>query len=48
VAGRENSVTRWRDLAFPALAGLTFAISVIGVIDFARYLVTGTWSGFAL
>jgi uncharacterized membrane protein len=45
---RENSVTRWRDLIFPALVGLTFAISVIGVIDLIRYLFTGTWNGFIM
>ncbi len=45
---RENTLTRWRDLAFPALAGLTFAVAVIGGIDLVRYLFTGTWDGFTL
>lgn len=45
---RENSFTRWRDLAIPALAGLAFAISVIGTIDLIRYLLTGNWDGFSL
>jgi uncharacterized membrane protein len=45
---RESSVTRWRDLIFPALVGLTFAIGAIGVIDLVRYLFTGTWNGFIM
>lgn len=48
VTRRENSLMRWRDLAVPALAGLVFAISVIGTIDLARHLFTGTWAGFSL
>lgn len=48
ITGRENELTRWRDLAIPMLAGITFAILVIGAIDFARYLFTGTWEGFEL
>jgi uncharacterized membrane protein len=47
-ARRENGITRWRDLIVPALAGLVFAISVIGAIDFVRYLFTGTWDGFII
>jgi uncharacterized membrane protein len=45
---RENTLTRWRDLALPALAGLVFALIVIGSIDLVRYLFTGTWGGFDL
>jgi uncharacterized membrane protein len=48
VTRRENSLIRWPDLIIPALAGLTFAISVIGVINLGRYLLTGTWDGFTL
>lgn len=48
VTGRENTLTHWRDLAIPALVGITFAITVIGVIDLGRYLFTGTWEGFNL
>jgi uncharacterized membrane protein len=48
VTRRENTLVTWRDLALPALAGLTFAITVIGVIDAARYSFTGTWDGFDL
>ncbi|MBN2303264.1 MAG: DUF2085 domain-containing protein [Anaerolineae bacterium] len=46
VTGRENTLTRWRDLAIPALAALTFALIVVGGIDLLRYLFTGTWAGF--
>ena len=48
LTGRENSAARWRDLVVPALAGLVFAVSVIGAIDAVRYLLTGTWNGFTL
>jgi len=45
---RENTITRWRDLVFPALVGLVFAITVVGGIDLVRYVFTGTWNGFNL
>jgi uncharacterized membrane protein len=48
LTGHENSAARWRDLVIPALAGLVFAVSVIGAIDAVRYLFTGTWNGFTL
>lgn len=48
LARRENAALTWRDLAIPALAGLAFAFVVIGGIDALRYVVTGTWEGFAL
>jgi uncharacterized membrane protein len=44
----DNRITRWHDLLLPAMAGLVFAISVIGVIDLVRYLFTGTWDGFII
>jgi uncharacterized membrane protein len=46
VTRRENTVRSWRDLAVPGLAGLAFALAVIGAIDLARYVLTGTWEGF--
>lgn len=46
LAGGENTLETWRDLQAPALAGLIFAFLVIGGIDLARYLLTGTWDGF--
>lgn len=45
---RENSVTRWSDLALPALVGLVFAFGIIGLIDLLRYAFTGTWEGFTM
>ncbi len=48
VLRRENTVTRWRDLIFPAVVGLVFAITVVGGIDLVRYVFTGTWDGFSL
>jgi len=46
VTRRENRARSWRDLAVPGLAGLAFAIALIGAIDLARYALTGTWEGF--
>lgn len=43
---RENSAVSWRDLIVPAAVGVVFALAVIGGIDLARYLFTGTWEGF--
>lgn len=43
---QENTYTHWRQLALPFLAGLTFAIILIGGIDALRYMFTGTWDGF--
>ncbi len=45
---RENTLTTWRDLALPTLAGLAFAFVIIGGIDAVRYIFTGTWEGFDL
>lgn len=36
----------WRALWLPMLAGLTMAITMIGLINFVRYTITGTWEGF--
>ena len=46
ITRRENTLTRWHELVIPAGTGITFAITLIGVIDLARYLFTGTWEGF--
>jgi len=42
---RENVVETWREAAIPLLAGLTVAFIQIGVIDWVRYVLTGTLSG---
>jgi uncharacterized membrane protein len=44
----DRTALRWRDLAVPLVAGLTIAFIQIGAIDVVRYLLTGTWNGFAL
>lgn len=48
VTRREGMARRWRDLALPAVAGVGFALTLIGAIDALRYLLTGTWDGFSL
>lgn len=45
---RDNTLVTWGDLVMPMLAGLTFAMAVIGTIDAVRYVLTGTWDGFTL
>lgn len=44
--GRDGTYRRWSELWLPMLAGVTAAIALVGVIDFFRYLLTGTWDGF--
>ncbi len=44
----DRNAIRWRDLAIPALAGVTLAFIQIGGIDFVRFMLTGTWNGFTL
>lgn len=46
--GRENTFRRWRELAVPALVGLTFTFVELGALDFVRFMLTGTWAGFDL
>lgn len=43
---RDGAALRFHDLWIPLLAGLAFAFLLIGSIDVARYLLTGTWDGF--
>ena len=43
---RENQATNWREAGLPFLAGLTVSLLQIGLIDFMRYQLTGTLSGF--
>ncbi len=42
----ENRFHSLRELAFPLLAGFTIALTQIALLDFVRYLLTGTWDGF--
>ncbi|MBN1202541.1 MAG: DUF2085 domain-containing protein [Anaerolineae bacterium] len=48
ITRRENTITRWRELTIPALAGLVFALCLMGMIIILRYAATGTWDGFSL
>jgi uncharacterized membrane protein len=48
LSGRENTVAHPRQLLAPALAGLVLAMLQIAGLDVVRYLLTGTWGGFAL
>ena len=48
LSGRENQIAQPRQLVIPALAGFVLALLQIGALDVLRYILTGTWSGFAL
>lgn len=43
---KDNQAENWRDLIIPLCGGLLTAFIQIGAIDWLRYLLTGTWSGF--
>ncbi|MCB9438119.1 MAG: DUF2085 domain-containing protein [Anaerolineales bacterium] len=43
---RDRTYTNWGELWLPLLAGLTVALLLVGGIDAARYMFTGTWDGF--
>jgi len=44
----ENRFEHARQLIFPLVAGFTVALIQIALIDYVRYLFTGTWDGFHL
>lgn len=46
VTNRFRSYGSYTEMPLTLLAGLTMAITLIGLIDFARYQATGTWNGF--
>jgi uncharacterized membrane protein len=46
ILGRENSFRSWQELGWWILAGFGTALLQIAVTDAARYLLTGSWSGF--
>ncbi len=48
VIKRENAYDNWKSAWLPLLAGFLVAISQTYLIDFVRYLFTGTWGGFNL
>lgn len=45
---RENRFTRFRDIWAPLMGGLIVALLQIGLIDWGRFWLTGTWQGFHL
>lgn len=44
----ENRAETWPSIALPLALGLGMAILQIGLLDLARYALTGTWAGFSL
>jgi uncharacterized membrane protein len=46
LAKRENSFLRFKELSWAFYGGVTTAILQIAIMDYARFLLTGTWSGF--
>jgi len=44
---RDNTYERFNQLLQPLLGGYIIAMLQIGLIDLARYLLTGTWGGFS-
>ncbi len=44
---QENKFQSWKELIIPLSAGLLTAFLQIGIVDFLRYRLTGTWGGFS-
>jgi uncharacterized membrane protein len=45
---RENTFSSWKCVWVPLLGGFVTALVQVGLIDFIRYSLTGTWAGFPL
>lgn len=45
---KENKFHNLKDITWLAIAGLGCALAQVGVMDFIRYRLTGTWAGFSL
>ena len=45
---KDNTYKHYKELWRPLLGGALIALLQIAAFDFARYLLTGTWSGFNL
>jgi uncharacterized membrane protein len=43
---KENQFDNIKQLAIPLFTGFTLAITQIALLDFIRFLLTGTWDGF--
>ena len=48
VLRRENRIDSWSGLVVPVGLGLGLAVLQIGLLDLARFTLTGTWAGFSL
>jgi hypothetical protein len=48
LAKKDNSFTSWQELGWWGMAGIASALVQIAAIDFVRYQLTGTWSGFLI
>lgn len=48
VLRRENQFRSWRELLGPGSLGWATALLQVAALDFLRYWLTGTWSGFQL
>ena len=44
----ENRYNQFSHMIYAVLGGFTVAMLQIGLLDFVRYLFTGTWDGFHL
>ncbi len=44
----ENRYARLSEMLFPLVGGFGFALLQIALLDFGRFLLTGTWDGFHL
>lgn len=48
VLKRENRYNGFEELIIPLIGGFGLALIQIGILDWLRYLLTGTWDGFHL
>jgi len=46
LAKKDNGFSSWQELGWWVMAGFASALVQIAAIDFVRYQLTGTWSGF--
>jgi uncharacterized membrane protein len=45
---RDNQAAGWKDLWLALVVGLLTTVAQIGLVDLARFTLTGTWGGFSL
>ena len=48
VLRKENQFLRLYQFVYPLMGGFLVGLLQIGVLDFLRYALTGTWDGFHL